>query len=46
MIRGLAMRLMHLGFDSHVVGDTTTPALAAGGLLIASSAQRKSAMSL
>lgn len=34
MLRGIAMRLMHLGFDSYVVGDTTTPALQEGDLLI------------
>lgn len=38
MLRGIAMRLMHLGFDSYVVGDTTTPALEAGDLIILGSA--------
>ena len=36
MMRALAMRLYHLGLDAHVVGDMTTPPLAAGDLLIAS----------
>ncbi|MFN8450573.1 MAG: hypothetical protein U0521_18795 [Anaerolineae bacterium] len=36
MIKALAMRLMHLGFDTHVVGDVTTPPLGAGDLLIVS----------
>ncbi|MDA8250933.1 MAG: 6-phospho-3-hexuloisomerase [Rhodospirillales bacterium] len=36
MMRALAMRLFHLGLDAHVVGDMTTPPLAAGDLLIAS----------
>lgn len=36
MMRALCMRLMHLGFDAHVVGDMTTPHLGAGDLLIAS----------
>ena len=36
MMRALAMRLMHLGFDVHVVGDMTAPPLNAGDLLIAS----------
>ncbi len=36
MIKAFAMRLMHLGFDAHVVGDVTTPPLSAGDLLIAS----------
>src|SRR5512133_4294126 len=34
MIRGLAMRLMHLGFKSYVVGETVTPAIEPGDLLI------------
>jgi 6-phospho-3-hexuloisomerase len=37
MMKAFAMRLMHLGFDAHVVGDMTTPPLGAGDLLIASS---------
>lgn len=34
MLRCFAMRLMHLGFESYVVGDTTTPAFEPGDLLI------------
>ncbi|HEX7557376.1 MAG TPA: 6-phospho-3-hexuloisomerase [Leptolinea sp.] len=34
MIRGLAMRLMHLGFHAYVVGETVTPAIEPGDLLI------------
>ena len=34
MARALAMRLMHLKFDVHVVGDTTTPSIRKGDLLI------------
>lgn len=34
MMRGIAMRLMHLGFESYVVGDTTTPAFEKDDLLI------------
>ncbi len=34
MIRGLAMRLMHLGFKAYVVGETITPAIEPGDLLI------------
>lgn len=30
-----AMRLMHLGLDVHVVGETTTPAIGQGDLLLA-----------
>lgn len=37
MIRGLAMRLMHMGYRSYVVGETSTPALEAGDLLIIAS---------
>lgn len=33
----LAMRLMHLGLDAHVVGETTTPAIGDGDVLIAAS---------
>ena len=35
-IKGLAMRLFHLGLDASVVGDMTTPPLGAGDLLIVS----------
>jgi 6-phospho-3-hexuloisomerase len=34
MVRAFAMRLMHLGVQVHVVGDVTTPAFAAGDLLV------------
>lgn len=34
MIRTFSMRLMHLGLRSYVVGETATPALEAGDLLI------------
>lgn len=37
MIRALCMRLMHLGFDAHVVGDMTTPPVGPGDLVIVSS---------
>lgn len=33
--KGFAMRLMHLGFSVHVVGETVTPAVKTGDLLIA-----------
>ncbi|MGH7764979.1 MAG: 6-phospho-3-hexuloisomerase [Candidatus Dormibacteraceae bacterium] len=36
MMGGLCMRLMHLGFDAHVVGDMTTPPIGQGDLLIVS----------
>ncbi|WP_119271802.1 SIS domain-containing protein [Taklimakanibacter deserti] len=35
-MKGLAMRLFHLGLDVAVVGDMTTPYLGKGGLLIVS----------
>ncbi len=35
MARALAMRLMHIGLNVHVVGETTTPALRGGDLLVA-----------
>lgn len=37
VLRMAAMRLMHLGLDVHVAGDTTTPAVRSGDLLIAAS---------
>jgi 6-phospho-3-hexuloisomerase len=36
MMRAFAMRLFHLGFDVHVVGDMTTPPVGAGDALIVS----------
>lgn len=38
MLRCFAMRLMHIGYDAFVVGDTTTPAFEAGDMLIVGSA--------
>jgi len=35
-LRGLAMRLHHLGRDAHVVGDMNVPPLGAGDLLVVS----------
>lgn len=37
VLRMAAMRLMHLGLEVHVAGDTTTPAVRSGDLLIAAS---------
>jgi 6-phospho-3-hexuloisomerase len=34
MMRAFAMRLMHLGLSAHVVGETITPAIGPGDLLI------------
>jgi 6-phospho-3-hexuloisomerase len=36
MMRALAMRLYHLGFDVHVVGDMGTPPVGSGDLLVVS----------
>lgn len=36
-LRAAAMRMMHLGLDVYVVGETTTPAIGAQDLLIAAS---------
>jgi 6-phospho-3-hexuloisomerase len=33
-VRGFAMRLKHMGFDTYVVYDTTTPAIGPGDLLL------------
>ena len=35
-MKGVAMRLFHLGLDAHVVGEMTTPPVSAGDLLICS----------
>jgi 6-phospho-3-hexuloisomerase len=37
VLRAAAMRLMHLGLTVYVVGETTTPAIQAGDLLLAGS---------
>lgn len=36
MLRALAMRLMHLGLDAHVLGDMTAPPVRSGDLLVVS----------
>jgi 6-phospho-3-hexuloisomerase len=42
MIRGLAKRLMHLGFNAYVIGETITPAIEPGDLLIIDSGSGES----
>ena len=37
MSRAFVMRLMHLGFNAHMVGDCTTPAVGPGDLLLLNS---------
>lgn len=34
MMKAFAMRLMHMGFDSHVIGETTTPNTEKGDILL------------
>lgn len=34
IVRGFAMRLTHMGFNVHIVGDATTPAITSNDLLI------------
>ncbi|MBQ6374818.1 MAG: 6-phospho-3-hexuloisomerase [Clostridia bacterium] len=43
MIRGLAMRLMQMGFTAYVVGETTTPAIGPGDLLVIASGSGETA---
>jgi len=43
MLRGLAMRLMHLGLTSYVMGETVTPAIEKGDLLIIGSGSGETA---
>ena len=38
MLKALAMRLMKIGYQSYVVGETTTPSVGKGDLLIVASA--------
>lgn len=38
MLKALAMRLMQVGYQSYVVGETTTPSVGKGDLLIVASA--------
>lgn len=42
-VRAFAMRLVHLGRAAHVVGDTTTPAIRAGDLLVIGSGSGRTA---
>ncbi len=43
MAKGFAMRLMHLGYNVYVIGETITPAINHGDLFIAISGSGKSA---
>jgi len=44
--RAFAMRLMHLGFNAYVVGETITPALSRGDILLAVSGSGATTFSL
>lgn len=46
MMQAFAMRLMHIGLNSYVVGETTTPAIVADDLLIAGSGSGQTRMTL
>ena len=46
MMQAFAMRLMHIGFNSYVVGETTTPAIEENDLLIAGSGSGRTRMTL
>jgi len=37
VMRAFAMRLMHVGFSAHVIGETTTPSIGQGDLLVVGS---------
>ena len=37
MMKGFAMRLMHMGYECHVAGDATTPSIRKGDMLIVAS---------
>lgn len=41
--RGFAMRMMHIGYDAHFVGETTTPSLKEGDVFVAVSGSGTSA---
>ena len=43
MLKAFAMRLMQLGYDAYVVGETTTPSVQNGDLLILASASGETA---
>jgi 6-phospho-3-hexuloisomerase len=42
--RSFAMRLMHLGFDVHVLGETITPAIGKGDIVVAISGSGATAL--
>lgn len=46
MLQAFAMRLVHLGMTAYVVGETVTPAVAPGNLLIAGTGSGQTRMTL
>ena len=46
MMKAFAMRLMHIGVEAYVVGETITPAIADGDLLIAGSGSGQTRVTL
>jgi 6-phospho-3-hexuloisomerase len=46
MMKAFAMRLMHLGIEAYVVGETITPAITNGDLLIAASGSGQTRVTL
>lgn len=46
MVKALAIRFMHLGYDAYVAGDAATPSVEEGDLLIAVTASAKTKVTL
>lgn len=46
MVKALAIRFMHLGFQAYVAGDASTPSIRKGDLLIAATASAKTKVTL
>ena len=46
VMRAFAMRLMHLGYNVHVVGDVTTPSINAGDIFLVGSSSGEKGMAL
>ena len=46
MMKAFAMRLMHLGLNAYVVGETVTPAIGAGDLLVVGTGSGQTRMTL
>lgn len=46
MVKALAIRFMHLGYDAYVAGDASTPSIEKGDLLIAVTASAKTKVTL